>query len=61
MNDLLCAMLFLLFFTFFFLTSKMCYTCLARQKPILPWKNNLSLYINDVIDNINFSHLTLVE
>ena len=48
MNDLLCAMLFLLFFTFFFLTSKMCYTCLARQKPILPWKNNLSLYINDM-------------
>jgi len=28
---------------------------------ILPWKNNLSLYVNDVIDNINFSHLTLVE
>ena len=28
---------------------------------ISPWKNNLSLYVNDVFDNINFSHLTLVE
>ena len=26
----------------------MCYACLARQKPILPWKNNLSLYVNDI-------------
>ena len=26
---------------------------------ILPWRNNLSLYINDVIDNSNFSSLTL--